>query len=62
MIRISSVSLPLSYTDGDLRAAAAKKLKISQNDLCSCAVAKRSVDARRGQVSCLFLMILTMKD
>ena len=61
MIRISSVSLPLSYTDGDLRAAAAKKLKISQNDLCSCAVAKRSVDARRGQVSFLFSLDVTVK-
>ena len=54
MIQIASVSLPLDYTDGDLRAAAAKKLKISQNDLLSCAVAKRSVDARRGQVSFCF--------
>ena len=54
MIRISSLALPLDYTDGDLRAAAAKKLKLSENDLLSCAVAQRSVDARRGQVSCLF--------
>ena len=61
MIRISSVSLPLDYTDGDLRAAAAKKLKLNPNDLLSCAVAKRSVDARRGQVSFLFSLDVTVK-
>ena len=61
MIQLTSVSLPLSYTDGDLRAAAAKKLKISENDLLSCAVAKRSVDARRGQVSFLFSLHVTVK-
>ncbi len=61
MIRISSVSLPLSYTDGDLKVAAAKKLKLNPNDLLSCAVAKRSVDARRGQVSCLFSLDVTVK-
>ena len=61
MIRISSLSLPLDYTESDLRAAAAKKLKLSENDLLSCTVAKRSVDARRGQVSFLFSLDVAVK-
>ncbi len=61
MIRVTSVSLPLSYKDSDLRTAAAKKLKISPNDLLSCVVAKRSVDARREQVSFLFSLDVTVK-
>ena len=54
MIRISGLKLPLDYSEVDLRRAAAKALKIKENGFSSCAVAKRSVDARHGSVGFVF--------
>ena len=49
MLRLSGLSLPLDYTDETLRAAVAAKCRIDPEQLLSCAVARRSVDARRKE-------------
>ena len=60
MIRLSGLKLPLDYSETDLRRAAAKGLKIKENNLLSCTVAKRSVDARRGSVGFVFTVDVTV--
>ncbi len=47
MIEISSLRLPLSYTEQDLRRQAAKRLGIPERALLSCRLHRRSVDARK---------------
>ena len=49
MLRLSGLPLPLDYTEETLRAAVAAKCRISPDQLLSCAVARRSVDARRKE-------------
>ncbi len=46
MIQISNVKLPLTCKPDDYPAVVAKKLQIKQQDLLSCRLVKRSVDAR----------------
>lgn len=52
MIRISSLTLPLSYTDGDLRAAVCRLLRIRAEEIRSLRRAKVSVDARHKDRLC----------
>lgn len=47
MIRISGISMPLGYSGGELRRAAAKRLRCDENRIASVALVKRSVDARK---------------
>ena len=47
MLRLSNLALPLDYTESSLAAAVAKKCGITPDQLFSCAVARRSVDARK---------------
>ena len=47
MIEISGLRLPLSYTETDLRRAAAKRLGVRESELLSCRLHRRSVDARK---------------
>lgn len=47
MIHITGVSLPLSYTDADLRREAARILHCPPAELRACRLYRRSVDARR---------------
>ncbi len=47
MIEISGLRLPLSYTEADLRRAAAKRLGVSSAELLTCRLHRRSVDARK---------------
>ena len=47
MIRITSVSLPLSYKEAELSHYAAKRLKVSVDRVKACVLAKRAVDARK---------------
>ena len=52
MLRIREVTLPLGYTDADMRRAAARILKISEKRLETVRIFRRSVDARhRDRVS-----------
>ena len=47
MLRLKEVKLPLDHTEADLKAAVLQKLKISEKDLTSYKVFKRSYDARK---------------
>ncbi len=47
MLRVTGISLPLSYTDEDLRRCAADCLHISPKAIVSLTLRKRSVDARK---------------
>lgn len=47
MLRITGISLPLSYTEEDLRRYAADRLGVSPNKIQSLTLRKRSVDARK---------------
>ena len=47
MLRITGISLPLSYTEDDLRRCAADSLHISPKAIGSLTLRKRSVDARK---------------
>ena len=47
MIEISGLRLPLSYTEADLRRAAARRLGVKTTDLLTCRLHRRSVDARK---------------
>ena len=47
MIEISSLRLPLSYTDDELRRLAAARLGISPREILTCRLHRRSVDARK---------------
>ena len=47
MLRITGISLPLSYTEEDLRRCAADRLGVSPKAIHSLTLRKRSVDARK---------------
>ena len=47
MLRITGISLPLSYTEEDVRRYAADRLGVSPNKIHSLTLRKRSVDARK---------------
>ena len=47
MLRLSNLALPLDYTEASLAAAVAKKCGLSPDQLLSCTVVRRSVDARK---------------
>ena len=47
MLQLGNLSLPLGFTEDSLRAAVAKKCGILPDQVLSCAVVKRSVDARK---------------
>ena len=47
MLRVTGISLPLSYTEDDLRRCAADRLGVSPKAIHSLTLRKRSVDARK---------------
>ena len=47
MLRISNIPLPLDYTEADLRAQAAKQLRIRPQDILNVILVRRAVDARK---------------
>ncbi len=49
MLRVSGISMPLSYTDKDLQRRAAALLGVPVGAVLSCTLAKRSVDARKKE-------------
>lgn len=55
MIRIANIKIPVGKTQPDLRAAAAKALKISPEQIKKVSIAKKSVDARnKSRINFLF--------
>ena len=57
MIRLSALSAPLNVEAGDLPGLAARALGIAPDEVLSCRVARRSVDARRRDRICLALAL-----
>ena len=53
MLKISDLSIPLSYQEQDLKKAAAKRLSIPCEEIREIRLCKRSVDARKKTVSIL---------
>lgn len=49
MIRISSLKLAIDHTDDELKSTILKSLRISETDLVSYRILKRSIDARRNR-------------
>ena len=47
MLRITGLSMPLSYTEDDLRRRAAAVLGVREGEMLTCTLFKRSVDARK---------------
>ena len=47
MIKINSIKLPIGHSEQDLLGAILKYLKITENDLTSYRIQKRSLDARK---------------
>ena len=47
MIRVCDLSMPLDYTEKDLREAAAKALNIPLNEIKAFSLVRRSIDARK---------------
>jgi uncharacterized protein len=47
MLRLNEIKLPLNHAEGDLRLAVIKRLKISESDLRSFSIYRRSYDARK---------------
>lgn len=50
MLHLSQLKLPVDHSDSDLRAAVLAKLGIRDEELRSCTVKQRAIDARRGHV------------
>ena len=48
-LRLSQLKLPLDHDEADLAAAACRRLRLQPQQLRSCRVVKRSVDARRRE-------------
>ncbi len=59
MIRLQNIRMPLECTEADLYRAAAKKLRIPRERICSLKVRRRSVDARKRDAVC-FLYALDL--
>ena len=55
MIRVCDLSMPLDYTEKDLREAAAKALNIPLNEIKAFSLARRSIDARKKGPSAFYL-------
>ena len=57
MIRVSEITLPLDHSLADLRAALLRRLRISDDELGTYAVFKRSLDARkRGNILLVYVV------
>ena len=57
MLRIHNVKLPLSYTKKNLTAAACRRLGVTAAQVASCAIAKKSVDARKKSDVCFVVSL-----
>ena len=52
MIRISNIKIPLDCTEGDLKKAAARELRVDEGALKSVSLFRRSIDARKKDKIC----------
>ena len=57
MIRIHNIKIPLDYTEKSLVSAACKKLGATSAQVASCAISKKSVDARKKNDVCFVVSL-----
>ena len=57
MLRIHNIKLPLDYTRKALTSAAAKRLGVPAAQVASCAIARKSVDARKKNDVCFVVSL-----
>ena len=57
MIRLHNIKLPLDYAEKTLVRAACQKLGTTAAQVASCAISKRSVDARKKNDVCFVVSL-----
>ena len=63
MFRIEQIKLPLTYTEQDLTAMICKELRITEAELVSYEIVRRSLDARKKtEIHYSFLVDVTVRD
>ena len=63
MFRIEQMKLPLTYDDRDLRLMICKELRITEDELVSYEIVRRSLDARKkSDIHYSFLIDVTVRD
>ena len=54
MIRITQIKLTIKHTDEDIKAAAAKALKIQPSKIKEFSIIKKSIDARKYEIKYIY--------
>ncbi len=63
MLRLTEVKLPLDHTDGDLRAAVLKRLRVGAADVTEVSVYRRAADARKPKaIVFIYTVDVALKD
>lgn len=63
MLRLTEVKLPLDHTDGDLRAAVLKRLRVGAADVTEVSVFRRAADARKPKaIVFIYTVDVALKD
>lgn len=59
MIRISQIKLPIKHNEEDIKAAAAKALKLNPKDIRELIIVRKSIDARKNEVKYIYTVEVT---
>lgn len=62
MIRISQIKLDIDHTQEDMKRSILKKIKISEKNLISYNIVKKSIDARKSQVQYIYTVEINVAD
>ena len=57
MLRLHNIKIPLDFSNKTLASAAAKKLGVTQGQIASCTISKKSVDARKKNEICFVVSL-----
>ena len=60
MIRISQLKLPLKHTEDDIKAAAAKLLKLSADKVKEMNIVRKSIDARKDEIKYIYTVDIVL--
>lgn len=63
MVKIANLTMSLGHTEEDLKRASAKHLKVTQADVLSCEILKKSIDARKkNKVHFVYTLAVSLKN
>lgn len=62
MIRISQIKLNIDHTDEDIKRSILKKIKISEKNLISYKIVKKSIDARKNNIQYIYTVEIQVHD